>query len=74
MKGIPEFWLTALKTNQETDQLLIGEKDDDALKHLVDIKSAYLDDNPVECRIKYIIPVFDVQGYCGYFIRMLPSL
>ncbi|TPX45342.1 hypothetical protein SeMB42_g04044 [Synchytrium endobioticum] len=46
LNGIPEFWLTALKTHPETDQLIAGEHDDEALKHLVDIKSFHLDDSP----------------------------
>ncbi|KAJ3080515.1 hypothetical protein HDU99_008174 [Rhizoclosmatium hyalinum] len=45
-KGIPEFWLTALKTNAEIGEL-ITEKDEEALKALKNIKYSYLPDNPV---------------------------
>ncbi|XP_064480227.1 nucleosome assembly protein 1-like 1-B isoform X2 [Ornithodoros turicata] len=43
--GIPEFWLTTLKS---VDLLadMIQEHDEDILKHLVDIKVKYLDKNP----------------------------
>ncbi|KAJ3289945.1 nucleosome assembly protein [Rhizoclosmatium globosum] len=44
-KGIPEFWLTALKTNAEIGEL-ITEKDEEALKALKNIKYSYLPDNP----------------------------
>eukprot|EP00850_Spirogloea_muscicola_P006821 SM000033S12342 [mRNA] locus=s33:264662:268349:- [translate_table: standard] len=36
-KGIPEFWLTALKNNEVTSEQ-ITEKDEEALKHLINIK------------------------------------
>ncbi|GAA5857858.1 hypothetical protein JCM8547_006008 [Rhodosporidiobolus lusitaniae] len=39
-KGIPEFWLTALKNHLGLSEL-ITERDEDALKHLVDIRVAY---------------------------------
>lgn len=41
-KGIPEFWLSAMK-NQLSLAELITEKDDDALKALTDIRMEYLD-------------------------------
>ncbi|KAJ3012892.1 UNVERIFIED_CONTAM: Nucleosome assembly protein 1-like 1 [Siphonaria sp. JEL0065] len=44
-KGIPEFWLTALKTNSALSEF-ITEKDEEALKSLVNIKYSYLQDNP----------------------------
>ncbi|KAJ3240874.1 hypothetical protein HDU78_002076 [Chytriomyces hyalinus] len=44
-KGIPEFWLTALKTNSAISEF-ITERDEEALKALVNIKYAYLPDNP----------------------------
>ncbi|KAI9351304.1 hypothetical protein BDR26DRAFT_423766 [Obelidium mucronatum] len=44
-KGIPEFWLTALKTNSALSEF-ITERDEEALKSLVNIKYAYLPDNP----------------------------
>jgi nucleosome assembly protein 1-like 1 len=42
MSGIPEFWLTAMKTNP-TLQDLIMDKDEDALRHLTDIRMEYLE-------------------------------
>ncbi|CEQ42250.1 SPOSA6832_04055 [Sporobolomyces salmonicolor] len=39
-KGIPEFWLTALKNHLGLSEL-ITERDEEALKHLVDIRVAY---------------------------------
>nr|CAG8438714.1 1887_t:CDS:2 [Entrophospora candida] len=44
-KGIPEFWLTAMK-NVESIENLITEQDEDALKHLVDIRMLYLEEKP----------------------------
>ncbi|BGP55922.1 histone chaperone [Rhodotorula sphaerocarpa] len=43
-KGIPEFWLTALKNHLGLSEL-ITERDEEALKHLVDIRVAYPADN-----------------------------
>jgi len=40
--GIPEFWLTALKTHPQIGET-ISEEDCDALKHLVDIRMTYLE-------------------------------
>ena len=40
--GIPEFWLTALKTHPQVGET-ISEEDCDALKHLVDIRMTYLE-------------------------------
>ncbi|KAI8329898.1 nucleosome assembly protein-domain-containing protein [Blakeslea trispora] len=40
--GIPEFWLTALKTHPQIGDS-ISEEDCDALKHLVDIRMTYLE-------------------------------
>jgi len=42
VNGIPEFWLTALRNNDEVGQD-ITEKDAEVLAHLVDIKSTLLD-------------------------------
>ena len=39
-KGIPEFWLTALKNHLGLSEL-ITERDEDALKHLVDVRVKY---------------------------------
>jgi len=45
VKGIPEFWLTSLK-NLGVVAEMITEKDEEVLKHLVDIKVRMLEDNP----------------------------
>lgn len=42
MKGIPEFWLSAMK-NQISLAELITDRDEDALKSLTDIRMEYLD-------------------------------
>ncbi|KAJ5353276.1 hypothetical protein N7452_002250 [Penicillium brevicompactum] len=42
MTGIPEFWLSAMK-NQISLAEMITERDEDALKHLTDIRMEYLD-------------------------------
>ena len=41
-KGIPQFWLSAMK-NQISLAELITDRDEPALKHLTDIRSAYLE-------------------------------
>ncbi|KAL4917906.1 hypothetical protein BDW62DRAFT_182514 [Aspergillus aurantiobrunneus] len=42
MTGIPEFWLSAMK-NQISLAEMITDKDEEALKHLIDIRMEYLD-------------------------------
>lgn len=42
VSGIPEFWLTALKTHPQIGET-ISDEDCDALKHLVDIRMTYLE-------------------------------
>ena len=42
MAGIPEFWLSAMK-NQISLAEMITERDEEALKHLTDIRMEYLD-------------------------------
>lgn len=42
MSGIPEFWLSAMK-NQISLAEMITERDEEALKHLTDIRMEYLD-------------------------------
>lgn len=42
MSGIPEFWLSAMK-NQISLAEMITERDEQALKHLVDVRMEYLD-------------------------------
>jgi nucleosome assembly protein 1-like 1 len=44
VKGIPEFWLTCLKTNAVIAEL-ITERDEEPLKALTDIQLQYLDDS-----------------------------
>jgi len=41
-KGIPEFWLSALKNHMGISEM-ITERDEEVLKHLTDIRVAYLD-------------------------------
>ncbi|KAL7411958.1 hypothetical protein BDY24DRAFT_115777 [Mrakia frigida] len=43
IKGIPQFWLTALQNHQGIADL-ITERDEEALESLTDIKLAYLED------------------------------
>lgn len=42
-KGVPDFWLTAMKTNDVLSEE-IHERDEDALKYLKDIECSKLDD------------------------------
>lgn len=42
MTGIPEFWLSAMK-NQSSLSEMVTERDEEALKHLTDIRMEYLD-------------------------------
>lgn len=42
MKGVPEFWLSAMK-NQVSLAELITDQDEKALRHLTDIRMEYLD-------------------------------
>ncbi|KAI8968999.1 hypothetical protein BDF20DRAFT_907825 [Mycotypha africana] len=42
LNGIPEFWLTALKTHPQIGET-ISDEDGDALKHLIDIRVHYLE-------------------------------
>lgn len=42
MSGVPEFWLSAMK-NQISLAEMITERDEEALKHLTDIRMEYLD-------------------------------
>ncbi|WFD18658.1 histone chaperone [Malassezia caprae] len=41
-KGVPEFWLTALKNHVALSEL-ITERDEGALRHLTDVRLRYLD-------------------------------
>ncbi|KAI7847817.1 hypothetical protein BDC45DRAFT_610745 [Circinella umbellata] len=42
VKGIPEFWLTALKNHPQIGESITDE-DEDVLKHLVDVRMSYMD-------------------------------
>ncbi|KAJ2411856.1 histone chaperone [Coemansia sp. RSA 2530] len=44
-KGIPEFWLTALRNHPQLGEL-ITERDEGAIKHLRDLRLTYLEDKP----------------------------
>lgn len=44
--GVPEFWLTVLRTHPAVNELITPE-DEDALKHLIDVRLSYTDDNHV---------------------------
>jgi nucleosome assembly protein 1-like 1 len=41
-KGVPEFWLTALKNHLGISEL-VTERDEELLKHLVDVRVEYLE-------------------------------
>jgi len=43
---VPEFWLTVLRTHPAVNELITPE-DEDALKHLIDVRLSYTDDNHV---------------------------
>ncbi|KAI8325506.1 NAP-domain-containing protein [Martensiomyces pterosporus] len=43
--GVPEFWLTALRSHPQLSEL-ITERDEEAIKYLTDIRLAYLDEKP----------------------------
>jgi len=45
VKGLPKFWLTALKNHPEISPLLLKD-DEEALSFLQDIRVEYLDSNP----------------------------
>ncbi|ORX89108.1 NAP-domain-containing protein [Basidiobolus meristosporus CBS 931.73] len=44
-KGVPSFWLTVLKNHVHLAEL-ISAKDEGVLKHLVDVRLGYLENNP----------------------------
>ncbi|KAJ2078588.1 histone chaperone [Coemansia sp. RSA 988] len=44
-KGIPSFWLTALRNHPQLAEL-ITERDEDAIQHLRDVRLTYLEDKP----------------------------
>ncbi|KAF9463736.1 nucleosome assembly protein [Collybia nuda] len=61
--GIPEFWLTALRNHIGLSDL-ITDRDAGALKHLLDIQIAYLDDSAEESKPGFkLIFVFSPNEY-----------
>ncbi|GMY34607.1 nucleosome assembly protein 1;4-like [Fagus crenata] len=57
-KGVPDFWLTAMKTNEVLAEE-ITERDEEALKHLKDIKWCRIDD-PKGFKLEFF---FDTNPY-----------
>uniref|UniRef100_A0A2N9HJT3 Nucleosome assembly protein n=1 Tax=Fagus sylvatica TaxID=28930 RepID=A0A2N9HJT3_FAGSY len=57
-KGVPDFWLTAMKTNEVLAEE-ITERDEEALKHLKDIKWCRIDD-PKGFKLEFF---FDTNSY-----------
>ncbi|KAM0017511.1 putative nucleosome assembly protein (NAP) [Helianthus debilis subsp. tardiflorus] len=57
-KGVPDFWLTAMKTNEILAEE-ISERDEDALKYLKDIKWCRIDD-PKGFKLEFF---FDTNPY-----------
>lgn len=45
VKGVPSFWLTALRNSPQISELLT-ERDESAIEHLRDIRLSYLEDKP----------------------------
>jgi len=45
-RGIPDFWLTAMKNDAQIN-VLIKEHDEPVLKHLVNIRQELLEDNVI---------------------------
>lgn len=58
VKGVPEFWLSAMKTNERLG-IQITERDEEALKHLKDIKWSRMD-NPKGFKLEFL---FDINPY-----------
>ncbi|CAE6464348.1 unnamed protein product [Rhizoctonia solani] len=52
-KGIPQFWLTALRNHIELEQL-ITENDEEALGYLLDVRLAYVDDPDLGYKITFV--------------------
>lgn len=53
VKGIPEFWLTALKNHVPTAET-ISDRDEEALKHLVDVRLFYLDGDKPGFKLHFV--------------------
>ncbi|WVN90194.1 uncharacterized protein L203_105430 [Cryptococcus depauperatus CBS 7841] len=53
IKGIPEFWLTALKNHVPIAETL-SNQDEDALKHLVDVKLSYLEGDKPGFKLHFV--------------------
>lgn len=53
IKGIPEFWLTALKNHVPTAET-ISDRDEEALKHLVDVRLSYLNGDKPGFKLHFV--------------------
>ncbi|KAK8854886.1 hypothetical protein IAR55_003625 [Kwoniella newhampshirensis] len=53
IKGIPEFWLTALKNHVPISET-ITERDEEALKLLTDVKLSYLEDGQPGFKLHFV--------------------
>ncbi|GKG32781.1 nucleosome assembly protein 1;4-like protein [Tanacetum coccineum] len=58
-KGVPDFWLTAMKINEILAEE-ISERDEEALKYLKDIKWCRMDD-PKGFKLEFFLLGFNNQ-------------
>ncbi|KEP55075.1 putative nucleosome assembly protein Nap1 [Rhizoctonia solani 123E] len=52
-KGVPQFWLTALRNHIELQQL-ITERDEEALGHLFDVRLTYIEEPALGYQITFV--------------------
>ncbi|CAE6406116.1 hypothetical protein ACGC1H_006310 [Rhizoctonia solani] len=52
-KGVPQFWLTALRNHIELQQL-ITERDEEALGHLIDVRLTYVEEPSLGYQITFV--------------------
>jgi len=52
IKGVPEFWLLALKHHEDFGSM-VTERDEEALKHLIDIRVTPVEDSPDSFSIEF---------------------
>jgi len=52
-QGIPNFWLTAMQNNFEIAQLISGDRDEEALAYLSDIRSVNSPDNLLNFTLEF---------------------
>jgi hypothetical protein len=57
IKGIPEFWLNAIKHHPDFGSMTT-ERDEEALKHLVDLKVAQVENEPVQKNVVFFLTAF----------------